>query len=173
MNESTDPQLSAAPSVPVSVSPILPASLTFGQLLDRVFRLVRTNFKLFMGSASVPTASMVVLYALMLAAILSLVNPFHPQNPPHIDPATSIGLSVVMLLSCIPFMLVYALYEAATSHAALQADLSIRVTVREAWARAWDKAGRYTWLMVLRILAVMAPIALLGLLVGGGTAMAA
>ena len=147
-----------------------PGPLSFGQLLDRVFRLLRANLKSFFGIASPPAAIIVALYLAMIAVMLSIVNPLHPPNPATVLPKMGL-FSVVMLIYELILFLTFALYQPAGVYAALQADTGVKVTFRQAYALALRKAGRYIWLSVLCGLIVMGPILLLAAIVGGGVAL--
>jgi len=67
-------------------------------------------------------------------------------------------IGAVSLLFYLLLMVVFALYEAAGSYAALQANAGVKAAFGQAWAVAWRKAGRYTWLAILRASIVCLPI---------------
>jgi hypothetical protein len=103
----------------------------------------------------------------MVAAMaLFGVLPHRPKPP---GPEAMAWVMVPAMLVGIPAAIViFALYYAAASYAALQADLGIKVSVREAFAKAWSRAGRSVLLMVLRSLYVALPILLSwGVVIGG------
>jgi hypothetical protein len=135
----------------------VPYPLSVGQALERIFRLGKAKLRLFVGIASVPVGVTAVCYLLILAAILCAIHLL--QIP---DPAKSLPLTIfaicMMVLGSVPVMLAFALYEPAASYAALQADLGIEVTLRDAYGLAWSNAGRYCWLITLRYLAAATPI---------------
>jgi hypothetical protein len=132
-------------------APPPPGALTFGQILDRIFHLMRSNFRLFVGIASVPAAGIAAFYALMIAAVLSVVKPW--QQPTSIPAlSTMCWILGVVFIFYLLLMAIYALYEPAASYAALQANAGVNATFRQAWAVAWHKAGRYIWLSILRLL---------------------
>ena len=159
------------PGIPAPVyistaAPLPPGALTFGQILDRIFHLMRSNFRLFVGIAAVPSAGMVVLYALMMAAMLWIVKPWHPQMPPHVFPMMGWFFAAAVLFDLL-ILVIYALYEAAASYAALQANARVKVTFGQSCAFAWRKAGRYIWLAILRAVIVALPIMIIASLVAG------
>ena len=138
-------------------------SPTIGQILDRVYRLMKANLRGFLGLAIVPTGCAVVLLVTMLAAMFLVV--FRGQWPtpsasPAVaaDPAVLAALTFVMVLMYLGYMMVFAIYQPAASYAALQADVGIAVPFREAYAFAWNRAGRYIGLFLLRLLIVSGPI---------------
>jgi hypothetical protein len=140
--------------------------LTIGQILDRIFRLLRVNLRLFVEVASVPAGALCILYAVIGAALFAtgvLSQPPHAPDPQKVLwvvlPSTLLGMA--------GFLLVYAVFEAAASYAALQANHGIKVSFREAYRIAWGSAGRFCWLMILRSLMIMLPTVLCFALIGG------
>jgi membrane-anchored glycerophosphoryl diester phosphodiesterase (GDPDase) len=55
-------------------------------------------------------------------------------------------------------LVVFALYLAASIHAAMQANLSIQITFREAYGVAWKRIGRYLWLLFLIYIIAFLPM---------------
>jgi hypothetical protein len=163
-----DPALpSAPPSAPQPINP-----MTFGQALDRVFRIMKANLRLFLSIGTIPAASMAVIVGLMFAALFSVVNPWHRLDPQTLPPHLGLFFFVV-LIGEVWILLVYALYEPATSYAALQADAGITISTGEAYRVAWEKAGRYLWLMILRSLIVSGPILVFVMIIFCGVALTA
>lgn len=134
--------------------------LTMGQILDRTFRLLRSHFLQFLRIAAVFAAAMLAMYAVIGAAlIVSGAFPKHGQTP---DPIRVFAvLAPVGLSAWVVLMAVYAIFEAAATHASLQANLGIEVSFCEAYAPAMRKAGRVLWLIVLRYLWIGLPILVL------------
>jgi hypothetical protein len=145
-----------APLYGSTSAPPPPGSLTFGQILDRIFQLMRSNFRLFVSIAAAPAAGVIAFYALTIATVLSFVRPWQHRTPPEFHPP--MGLMLPIFLFYLLMLAVYALYEPAASYAALQANAGVKATFGQAWAVAWRKAGRYIWLFVLRALIVALPI---------------
>jgi hypothetical protein len=141
------------------------APQTIGQILDRIFALFRTNFLLFLKIACAPAAAMFLLYGLIGLALFASGVLVVPPRP--LDPLKFMALVPVGLVVGVAFMAVYAIFEAAASHAALQANAGIRVTFRAAYAVAWKNAGRFVWLMILRYLWVGLPILVCYAIVAG------
>lgn len=154
-----------APAASSALPPAVP--LTFGQILDRLFRMMRANLKPFLGIASVPAGIMTVFYGVMLAGFLLILQPWEHPNPAAMAMKMS-GFMAVWFVVYLLFMLVFALYFPAGIYAALRADTGITVTVRDAYAKALQKAGRYIWLMILLGVIVVGPILVLAAVVGGG-----
>lgn len=165
MNELGAPSISV-----VAPSTTQPRGLTqprgFGQILDRVFQLVRANLKPFFSIASVPAGIMVVLYAAMAAGMLFTIQPWH-RPPLPVAPLRMISLTAVWVAGYALAMLAVALYFPAALHAAFAADDGRRLSCTETYALAWRKAGRYVWLMILCCLIVAGPIMVVGATVGG------
>ena len=131
MNESFDPQSSL---------PALQFPMTFGQILDRTYRLMRANFRLFFGIASVPAAAVFAFAAVVTVFLLTTLGPQLTGKTMGIGAVAGgfpFALSVVFLV-CYPIILVvYALYLPAATFAATQADLGVSVTFRQAYGKAW------------------------------------
>jgi hypothetical protein len=140
--------------------------MRFGQMLDRVFQLLRGNVRTFVSIAAVPLAVMVVFYGLMIAALFTLIPGLATPHPPTPQPGAIAGIVGVVLLGMIPILMVYAMYEAALSYAALRLNAGLPVTSREAWRKAWEKMGRYLWLMALRTLVAMVPMLTIAAVLG-------
>ncbi len=165
MSEPGFPSPAHQPALPSAVAS--PGAMTFGKLLDRVFHLVRANWRLFVGIALVPAASIIAYLGIMFAAFFPVLKPVMLQQPPHLSLMTMVWLFVAYILGWILTMVIYALYEPAAVYAALEANTGTRVTFGKAWAVAWRKAGRYIWLAILRALIVMLPIMVFGAVIGG------
>lgn len=151
----------AVQQIPHPVRPMM-----FGEILDRIFQLLRRNFWLLIGIAGVPSAAFIALYGLMMAVMIPTIG-VHPQTPP--DPGVLLPmLGIIELLLFAVMVVVYPLYAAAGSHAAISAAEGRKVTVRAAYGVAWQRAGSYIWLYVLRILYFLAPIVLICVLIGVG-----
>jgi len=162
------------PGIPVpqylsTAAPLPPGALTFGQLLDRIFSLMRSNFRLFVGIAAVPVAGMAAFYALIIAIVVAVIRPWQHPEPAEILPMLGRMFAAVFVVYLL-LMVIYALYEAAGSYAALQANAGVRVTFGQSWAMAFRKAGRYIWLAILRTLIVGLPIMVVAGLIAGTVA---
>ncbi|MGO8760014.1 MAG: hypothetical protein ACLQG3_18000 [Terracidiphilus sp.] len=167
MNEPGMPTPAVSPSL--TAPPNRPPS--FGQALDRVYRLVRANLGPFIGIGSLPAGVMIVLYLAMIAGMLAIVQPWHPPNRAAI-PGEMVFFFAALPVVYLLLLLVFALYQPAAIAGALDADAGTKVTVRGAWAVALRKAGRYIWLMILTCLIVAGPAILLGVIVAGGVGLA-
>jgi hypothetical protein len=146
--------------------------MTFGQILDRIFHVLRAHWKPLTAIGMLPMGFL-FLFEGCFFGMLYLAGVF--KTPPA-PPNTALLLSAVFpaALLFIPVMiLIYGLYYGASSYASVQADSGINFTAGEALRHAWSRIGRYTWLVLLRgliialpILALMAVIGLGGLLLG-------
>ena len=159
-----NPPYPPAPFVPPA-GPVIPMS--FGQILDRIFRLVRRHWKPFVGIGFMPIGALAVFEGVVFGALFA-DGVFH--NPPaQPNAATILSIVVPLIVLGVPVLLLaYGVYYAAASYAALQADHGCAVTAIEALRHAWSKAGRYAWLIVLRSLIVAIPIFVLVFAVGLG-----
>ncbi len=165
MNGASLPSSSLPPAPPATAVP--PGAMTFGHILDRVFHLMRANWRLFVGIALAPAAGIIAYFAVMFAAFFPVLKPLFLQQPPHFSPMTMVWFSTAYILGAILMIVIFALYEPAAVYAALEANTGTRVRFRTAWAVAWNKAGRYIWLSFLRALIVMLPIVVVAAAVVG------
>lgn len=137
---------------PAFAGPDYRGPMTISQILDRTFRLVRSHFKLFIGIGAVPAVVSFVLMAVIEAAFMFPVfrhfpKPPDPESLAHLfNPAIFVPL---FLIYTVISLCVFALYLAAATRAATQADLGISISMSEAWREAFNRAGRYIWLLVL------------------------
>lgn len=149
------------PNLPHSFDPP-----TIGQILDRIFRLFRAHFLLFMRIASVLIAGLVLTYGAFGAAMFASRG-FAPAHS-RLDPFRVMMVLVPMgFVSGLAFTVIHAVFEAAATHAGLEADLGIKSSFREAYGVALKNAGRYVWLMVLRNLVLSIPILICNAIFGG------
>ena len=160
------------PLPPYPPTPALPPSgyvfpMSFGQILDRIFRLVRSHLRPFLAIGMFPIG---VMFAIFVAIIVALyLGGVFVRPPAQPSAAAILWIAVPADLLFIPVMFVmYGLFYGASTYAALQADHDVEVTAGEAFSHAWSKLGRYVWLMVLRSLIVSIPIVLVALAVGVG-----
>jgi hypothetical protein len=136
--------------------------LTFGQILDRVFRLMRSHWKTFTAIGMLPIGVLIVFYAVFFGA-LYLAGVFkHPPAPPNVAVILSTVLPLGLLFIPVMFLM-YGLYYGASSYATVRAECGLHVTAGEALRHAWSRIGRYTWLMILRSLIIVLPIIVLAL----------
>jgi hypothetical protein len=161
------PSYAASPSAPAPVY-----RMTFGQALDRVFRLVKTHLRVFLSIAVIPTAAFAVVFVPILAAFVFTAKPWRRPVPATL-PAHLLFLVPAIFLAEIVILVVYALFQAAASYAALQADAGVAVSLKDAYGVAYQKFGRYLWLMILRAIIASAPFFLLAIIVFAGAFSAA
>ncbi len=146
--------------------PPLPSSpKSLGQILDRIYRLIRSNFRLFIGIAIIPPLLFFGTLALVLAFSFRTVFEQLTRNPsPDVFFRHAPALVSIFLVVTLFQMAVFAIYFAAGSHAAVQADLGVKVSVRDSYAIAWAHAGRYFLLMLLIYLVCFLPALIIELL---------
>lgn len=150
--------------------------MTFGQALDRVFKLMKAHIKVFVAIASIPAAVYAAFFAVLTVGLLVVIQPWHKFDSGRSTPHLALELTLfigLMLIAQFAVLFAYALYEPAASFAALQFDAGVTVTFREAYRRAWADFGRYLWLLILKGLIVSGPIFLLFLAIGCGMALVA
>jgi hypothetical protein len=139
-----------------SIQPAMPYPMTFGKILDRIFGLMRSQLKLFIAVSTVPAVAMILMMALFFA--IAFV-PIFSQLPKQPDPQQMFRLFLPSMFFIMPLsLLVFALYLAASIHAAMQANLGIPITFREAYQVAWKRIGRYLWLLFLIYIIAFLPM---------------
>ena len=162
------PPYPPAPALPPPVPPhgyVFP--MTFGQILDRIFRLVRSHLHPFLAIGVAPIGVLFVFMAALMAALY--LGGVFVRPPAQPSTAAILWIAIPADLLFIPVMFtMYGLYYGASTYAALQADHNVKVTAGEAFGHAWSRLGRYVWLMVLRSLIVSIPIVVVAVAVGVG-----
>lgn len=146
--------------------------MTIGQILDRIFRLLRGNFKLLVGIASVIPA---VLF-LAMGCALGVIVPLTARLPKDPTPAQN---TQIMWMIVPVFLFIFAVCGvafapsfAAGSKAAVEADFGVRITIREAYAGAFQHLGRNLLLLFLIMLVSMGPLILVEVILGFVAALA-
>jgi hypothetical protein len=141
--------------------------MTIGQILDRVFRLLRAHLKMYVGLALVPAVALLCVMVVMggLAALMIL-----PQMRDHPGPPALLSLLLLVPFGVVLYIavfFVYALYAAAASYAVARTNQGAATTGAEAWAVAWKRAGQFIWLTFLLVLILAGPAYLVLGLAGG------
>jgi membrane-anchored glycerophosphoryl diester phosphodiesterase (GDPDase) len=137
--------------------------LTIGQILDRIYHLMRANLRGFLAIAAVPMAAFAFVFGAIFVGMF-LVSfrghwPTHSAGPAALaSPAVLASLTFVIFVIYLGFLMAFAIYQPAATFAALQADLGTATPFREAYAFAWGKIGRHIGLFFLRILIISGPI---------------
>jgi hypothetical protein len=149
--------------------------LSFGQILDRTYKLGRDNWKLFFGIASVPSAAILLVFAALIGCVIPIAGPAiaaAQASAGHVSvapPAFPPFLIVGMMLVTYPILfLVFALYMPAASYAATEADRGVKVTIGSAYGRALNRFWRYLWLMILPVFYVIVPLVVIGVAIAVG-----
>ena len=155
--------------LPTTGSGVQNMPMNVGAILDRVFRLMKANWRLFFGVAAVPlaigAAAAAVVLALMFPAILQSFTP-HSHSMVTVAAGPPPWLMAFLLFFYPLFLAIFALYMAAGSFAATQADHGFAISVRQAYIGISKKCGRYIWLMILCVLCVLVPTLIVVLLFG-------
>ncbi|MGD0681960.1 MAG: hypothetical protein ABR990_07900 [Terracidiphilus sp.] len=141
---------------PTPFGPAHQFPMTFGQILDRIYRLMRSQLKLFIAVSAVPAVATVLMMAVFFAIVFI---PIFSQLPKQPDPEQMFHFLLPSMIFIMPLsLIIFALYLAASIHAAMQADLGITITFREAYQVAWKRIGRYFWLMLLIYIIAFLPM---------------
>jgi hypothetical protein len=145
--------------------------MTFGQILDRIFHVLRAHWRPMTAIGMLPFGFL-FLFEGAFFGVFYLAGVF--KTPPA-PPNTALLLSIIIPASLLflPLMLLfYGLYYGASTYASVQADSGVNVTAAEALRHAWSRIGRYTWLVVLRALIISVPIlAVVAIAIVGGLLM--
>ena len=131
--------------------------LTIGQILDRIYHLMRANLRGFLALGAAPMGCFAIVFVAMFASMFLML--FRRQWATHsMSPVTLAALTFLFILFYLGYIVVFAIYQPAASFAALQAELGVAVPLRAAYAFALNKVGRYVGLFLLRLLIVAGPI---------------
>ena len=142
-----------------------------GELLSRIWMLLRGNVWLYVKLAVLPVGVLAVSEGLLFWKLHSLgLFPPHPGPPnPQLAWVELVGMFAIIP----PLMVAYVLFEGATCVSALAGMRSTRLSFREAYGMAGRRAGRLIWLLVLRTLAAVLPwIVVVAVVTGAIAAMA-
>jgi hypothetical protein len=142
--------------------------MTFGQIFDRTYRLMRANLRLFLGIAAVPSFAIFLVFLPVFGFMLIAIGPQLRGQTGSPQPLPLILAGIYILIGELMLPVIYALYMPAASYSATQADLGVAITFREAYAVGWRRFGRYLWLMILCVLYILVPVLVCVLVVGLG-----
>jgi hypothetical protein len=154
-----------------SESSLPSGQMSLSQTLDRVWTILRGNLRLFLKMGTIPAGAVLATYALVFGGLYAFgVLPPRPGVPP--DPQRMAAMIFpVLLVACIPILLAYALFEAAASRAALDANRGRASSLVEAYGAAWERRWRIVWLMILRWLLAMLPVMVVFGMIAAGVAL--
>jgi hypothetical protein len=139
-------------------SPVPPPGMTLGQVLERVFGLLRANLRLFVSLASVPGLAILAIMALAGVLVVVAVAP-HLHDTSRLPNTSQFAwIAIPVFFSYLAIFPVFAFYAAASSFAVVQTNLGCAVTWSQAWGAAWDRRGRHLWLMFLVALIAGGPV---------------
>jgi hypothetical protein len=148
---------------------------TIGQILDRIYKIGRANWKLFFGIATVPSVALFLVFAILIGCMVPLIGPQIAAaqasagqarvTPPPYFPYL---IAFLMLLTYPILFAVFAAYMPAASYAATQADRGVKVTFGNAYALALSRFWRYLWLIILPAFYVIVPLAVIVIAAAGG-----
>jgi len=127
-----------------------PRPMDVGQILTRVLSLVRANLRVFVGMAAVPPVVIYGLLAMMAAAVLiPMFGRLHEPPTPQLVMKILLVVAPLAILVFVLYWLAFAVYLAAGSHAAVQADCGVPVTFSGSYGVAIIRAGRYFLLLLI------------------------
>lgn len=147
----------ASPFGAGNAAPMQGPGMTIGQILDRVFRLLRANLRLFVGLALVASAAAFVMFAITIGLGLISLIPFLHNPRAASAPQIVFAFAVPMMIGYVAMFPVFALYAAASCYAVVRTNLGGAVTFRRAWAAARERFVQYLWLFFLIVLISGAP----------------
>src|ERR1039457_6561570 len=114
--------------------------LSLGELLDRTFTLYRSHFWVFVGIMAIPASFGIPVNYLVLAFQGSTL--FSRQPSPTPSPGMVLGILFGVFAYLGVFLLVHSTAVAAVTHAASEAYLGRRSTVRDSYRRIRGKFWR-------------------------------
>jgi len=142
--------------------------MTFGQILDRIFRLLQSTLRPYICIGLFTIGPFLLFYAAIFGTLYLAGFFQQPSSHPNVSILLFATLPLGLLFLPLMFLL-YGLYYGASTYAALQADHGQPATAGQSIRHAWSRIGRYTWLMFLRSLIVAAPFIVCAAAVGVGT----
>ena len=122
-----------------------PANL--GEILDRTATLYRSRFLVFVGIGVIPAGSV-----LLFAAGGFLISARIGSADPAVAVLMGLAMLAVVFLAIPVCLALTALGSGALSHAASEAFLGERITIRGSYKAAWKRGWRYIGLLSLEIL---------------------
>ena len=128
------------------------AAMPFGVTLNRVFKLLRANWRLLIGVSLAPAAVIIALYALLMVVVVYFgILPLKALGGQPPDPIAVMAMFRIIFpaafVASVPMSAVFAFYLAAIFHATNKADAGIAVSIGESNAVAWSQLGRYWGLL--------------------------
>jgi len=150
---------------------MLSRPMQVGATVNRVIELLRKNFKLFLWIGLAPIVAEILLIVPYCLYMSFELQPARLGSGAAPTPAVVVLMVVLIALLMVAVLFIYALFETATSWAALQVDAGAEATASQAWQVAWQHPGRSFWLMILRWLRYVGPMLAGMLLVGLGAAL--
>ena len=136
-------------------------ALPLGQLIDRIFRLFWAHLRVFLGIAFPPMA---VTLFLLLVAMGSVFIPIvsHLPDLPAVAVLTRTGILLFVLHLAVS-LVIFGVFLAAGSYAAMQANLGETPTISGAFRAVRKRAGRYVLLVAQCYLVSLFPALMLEL----------
>ena len=113
--------------------------LTFGQILDRTYKLGRANWKLFFGIATVPSVAIFLVFAALVGCMVPIIGPqiAAAQASGHTAARRRHISHISSRFSCSwptpSFSLYLPAYMPAASYAATQADCGVKSHLEATW----------------------------------------
>lgn len=144
--------------------------LNFSQILERIYRLLREDFRTQFGIALVPGAAIFITYGAFFALFgFTVVADVLRGNQQPAMPSF-VAISVGFLAFLFVHLCVMGLYLAAASYAAVNVDCERRANVRESYAIAWKRAGHFVGLILSMYAVCFLPALVLEAAIGGAMA---
>lgn len=137
-------------------------------LLSRIGWIMRGQWRTFLKMALGPVAAVVCVYAVLFGgmAAAGMLHP-NPQTPPN--PAQVLWMIPGFLVGYAVLLGAYALFEAAVTRAAVEANRGNRMSAGEAYALVRPHVLRMVGLMLMRFLYILLPCFAAGIAIGIGT----
>ena len=121
---------------------------TFSQVLDRIYRLLRADFRTQFGIAVLPGIAFLVGYGTLFAALgFTFFPAVMSGKQPQAMPAMLV-ISTGFVGFLFVYLIVLGMFLAAASYAGVKADCGVPVTIREAYAVARDRAAHFIGLIL-------------------------
>jgi len=129
---------------------------TFSQILDRIYRILRADIRTHLGIAMLPAGAFFLGYG----SLLALWGVLFLRTAKNDIPLFALRQSFLIFDGFLVFMLVHLIvlgvFLAAASYASVRADCGLSVTIKEAYAVAWGRAGHFIRLILSVLEALIA-----------------
>ena len=137
--------------------------MTLGEVLDRTFRLYKSNFWLFIGVTALPYL-LILLFQIGVAAMASSFG--QGSQPPNVTPGFIGRIFTGFSIGFVFYLIIYGYTLAATIFAVSDVYLARTATVRGSFAKVGAKILRIMLIFFFILIAAIVAIIVVGIVAG-------